>query len=391
MILSLVFYLVVFAITILCFYLSEHLTKEQQKYSKYISFVGILFICLVAGMRGKDVGIDVKNYIVNYCNIAKNYNRLYDIFNSVYLDIGNEYLFGFLLYICTRFNNSVQLLLFALQFLTIWPIYIACELFKKKYKEFSITFAMSIYLFLYFNNSLNMMRQSVAVAFIILGVVSIIVNKNKIKNCIPFIVAILAHKSSLIGIMLVLLIVYLYKNRIRLKNIFVILLNLLIINIPICIQFCYNILIKYKISNEHYNFYNDIFITKNVDREWFVNPFSNYSLSFIAFIIIFTTFIILSNIKKNKNKNTEEKEDKLLFSIIVLYGYYIYLSILFSFKTMYGIRISIFLDMFNIIALPFCVSKNKKYLLLVSISLVACWMILIMRLGWSGSNIYSFY
>ncbi len=391
MIISIMFYLTVFVFSIICFYISEHLPIYQKKYSGIIALIGILIICLVAGLRGYDVGVDVKVYIIKSCTIAKNFNNIWDLFNATSINIGSEYIYGILLYICTRFNYSVQLLLFAIQLFTIWPIYKACKIIKNKYYDFSITLAMTTYIFLYFNNTLNMMRQSISIAFIILGVAYMVVNKNKLKGWISFIIAIFAHKSGFIGIILLLLLMYLFKNKKSLKKVFVILLNIAIVSIPIGIQSLYNLMIRFGINNDHFDFYNDVFITKKVDKEWFTNPFSTYSLSFLVFVAIFAIFLIFSKIKSNKNKNTEKREDMLLFSNIVLYGYLIYIVILFSFKTMYGLRISMFLDMFNIIALPLCVACNKKYLPVIYVAQIICWFVLIMKLGWSGSNIYTFF
>lgn len=390
MITSMLFYLIVFVVCIIGFYISEHLVKKQQKFSTIFAFMSILIISLVAGLRGEDVGVDVKVYIINYCQIAQYMKKLSDVLNSSMLNIGGEIGFGLLLYICTRFKYSVQLILFFIQLLTVYPIYKACTLIKTKHEKFSITLGMATYLFLYFNNTLNNMRQSVAIAFMILGMSLITVNKKKIKNYIPFIIAIFFHKSSLIGIMLLAIIKYLYYNKKKMKKLPIFILNISIISIPLLIQSLYNLAVRLGLSNDHFDYYADVFIFRSIEKNWFTEPFSLYSLAFVLFIILFSLVLIFG---KEKYKDENDNSDENFYTNIVLYGYLIYLIVLFSFKTMYGIRISIMLDMFNIIALPLTISHSKykiSKIILVTL-LILCWFILIIKLGWSGSHVYSFF
>ncbi len=390
MIQSTVFYLLIFFTCTVCFFISERLNKNQQKYSKIFAAFAIILISLIAGLRGEDVGVDVKVYITNYCKIAENLTGLKSILNNNILNIGNEYAFGILLYLCTRFKHSVQIILFLIQFLTVLPIYKACTTIKHKYNNFSITFSMMVYMFLYFNNTLNNMRQSIAIGFLILGTVLGISNENKNRfiKYIPFIIAILFHKSAIIGILLLFIIKFLYFNKKKLNKFLIIVLNLIIVAIPIIIQPLYELMVRFGLSNSHFDYYADIFIFKSTEKDWFINPLSLYSLAFLVFILCFSV-ILICNCKSITNK--EEENNKVFFANIVLYGYLIYTIILFAFKTMYGIRISIMLDMYNIIALPLCLKDKKNSMIVTSIILLICWLTLVIRLGWSGSNIYTFF
>ena len=393
MLLSMFFYLLVFFVCISGIYISEHLKPEQRKYAVFIAGLSLLFVSLIAGVRGADVGVDVRVYIIKNCELAKQITSFTGLINNTTLNIGIELVYGLLLYICTRFRYSVQLLLFSLQLLTIVPIYIACSTIKRKYDNFSITLAIMVYLFLYFNNSLNIMRQSVAVAFLILGI-SMMIDKSKkigIKKYVPFIIAILFHKTTILGILLLLCIKLISYNRGKINKMLVILLNAVILCIPVFIERLYLLSLELGIRSINLDYYADMFIYKTVNKGWIGTSLSFYSLSFVAFIIFFAIFLIINTIKNNKK---EMLNDMVFFRNIVLYGYLIYLVILFSYKTMYGIRISLMLDMFNIIALPMCIAnsnneKIKKTLLIIII--VVCWYMLIMKLGWSGSNIYKFF
>lgn len=260
--------------------------KETKKYRmskdkfKYIVFsvLGLFIISFFAGIRANEVGADTSGYPIRFMKIATQSTSFTEFVENC-SELKNEPLGALLVYFCSCFTADSGLLLFFYQLLTVVPIFLAAKKFRK---YISITDAMAVYLFMFFNNSLNMMRQSVACAFILLGFSDWLI-KNKIskKSILLFISAILFHRASIYGIALILAFYYIYKIKaIDLKKI----IYIVIILLPLFLEILANILVKF-IRDPQILYYIDIFIYKNISQDWFINPFSIYSMVYlIAFL-----------------------------------------------------------------------------------------------------------
>ena len=200
---SAIIYLITFFSSIILFWVGQRLYKYGYRKSilrKIVFLIAVLIPCLLAGFRADSVGLDVKGYILHSMQTAS-FSGIHSFTECCKaLDMAPEYLYMFLVYVCSRVTSDSGLLLFMVQLLTIGPIAVAAIQLRK---EISIPLVMATYLFCFYNNTLNIMRQSVSCAFILLGTTYMYNKKLKInkKTVVCFVLACLFHKSALIGIL----------------------------------------------------------------------------------------------------------------------------------------------------------------------------------------------
>jgi hypothetical protein len=384
------------------FYISEKYFKSADRTTvkffrrsissnKLLGFIfvaiGIFIISSFAALRVDSVGADTGGYPRLFMLQASSSSSLNDLFR-INPNFTKEILGGLLVFICSRFTKDTVLLLFMYQLLTVVPVFMSLYLMRNK---ISITTGMFVYYFLFFNNSLNMMRECVSCAFILLGFV-ILINTRKLglKTLIPFIIASLFHRSGLYGTILILGLYYIgFIRKKYLKTVVI----LGIVTFPLWMSFLNQLADIFRINDEHILYYIDVFINKNVDVDWFINPLSIYSITYIIVCVSLAIYPILCKnnfFLGNIRKKTNTDAIYILLRDYNLVGMCVYLSTLFALNSMYGFRFSIYFDFLYIISLPYAISNaNKKFKLQVLIFiLMVFWFAWIMYMGWSGSQIY---
>lgn len=352
----------------------------------------IFLICFFAALRATSVGSDTQGYPVTFTNAASGYSSFTAFLNDP-VGAGEEPLDAFLVWICSRIGAGIGPLLFCYQLLTILPVYFAVRRFDGKVP---LTIAMAVYLFCFFNNSLNMMRQSVACAFLLLSFsIYLASNRIKISSVLLCIAAALFHRSGAYGVLLMVLVLLIARiNRKMLRWV----LYLAVALSPMIMTRVSAWLIESGIADSHVAYYLDIFINGTVNQDWFVNPLGSYSLVFLIIYtaLVFAPWLLHSPLfEPNRRLAFEYKKDDLYqtFRTFNLTGYLIYIVLLFSLNTMYGIRFSIFFDFFLILSIPMAcrgsLSRQKKVFALLTLGVF--WWLWIIRFGWSASASYTFF
>lgn len=381
-----ILYIVVFLCSLYGFNKVDKLYSMERSYVRNIKIrvwlcFSILVPCVIAGMRSTEVGVDTLATV----NLLK-YSYNYGSFSFLLESSGGitEILYASIVYAISRFTDNGGILLFVLQLLTIGPITLAAIQLKK---YIPIHMMMATYFFCFYNNSLNIMRQSVSCAFIILGSCYFISKQEKWrpKSLVSIIVAIFFHKSAVIGVILLALCFWVLKLKNR--KVFQLFLFLGVVLFPIILNAVVRVLVSYNLLNARFAFYADVFLFHRVDSNYFIDPFSFYALSDVTLRIMLVAIPIF--IIKRKEKNTILYQSFSLCSII---GLLIFCIILFVMQTNYGQRISMFFDMFLIPFIPYSTTHSRikqKNTVFCSL-LLLYWIIWIMFFGWSGTNIYSF-
>lgn len=196
-------------------------------FSKILLILGLALPCLMAGLRDLSVGSDTGNIYYNYYKFAKNFNSFNAYVN--YIDsyyVKKDILYELLTYMIAHSKLSYNLLLFINQFLVIFPIYYSLK--KISVTREGIINGIFIYYLLLYNRSLNMMRQSISIAFIILAFSFLYTsksNKDKLWAILFSIISSGFHSTAIIGICLLFLYeLYTGKKTRKYNNIFSILL-----------------------------------------------------------------------------------------------------------------------------------------------------------------------
>jgi hypothetical protein len=183
-----VIYLLLFATSLLCLWVS---LNHSGWGSKFFLSLSVILPCLLAGLRGTHVGTDMQVYIVGFFNLAVKS----DSFGNYTTIVGlNDYLYLAVNYLVSRFTNLLWIELFIQQALVIMPIYYT--FFRVFNNKRSIMLGASLYFLFMYNLSLNISRQSIALAFEILGFSYFGKNNKKFLTCV--IVSILFHNTAVI-------------------------------------------------------------------------------------------------------------------------------------------------------------------------------------------------
>ena len=371
-------YIFIFLTTLSFIFLLEKVLKSVKLKTNLKLIVSIIlgsvciFIpCFFAGIRDSKVGIDVEMYLVPAIINAKNKD-----FSSFLHSYNNDYGFYLLIYVLSKFNSTYFLSSFILQFLSIFPVFLIAIKYKDK---ISITVVFFVYLFLFYNFSLCLIRQIVACSFSLLGFVCLY-EKKYLKYIICCIIAFLFHNTSLIFNTLVLVFMLFTKKKL-------IATSLIIISSFILLffsEFIIEVLLKSNIIDIDYY---DRFVERIGDGKISIGELIVKLL--ISFITVMPLFLSGSRDKLIYCKN----EFSALVSLpvfISLFG--INFIILNSFST-YFYRIGIYFNYFTILCVPavLYIVKNKKLFLFSCLSLIMVnWVYIILMNNYFGTLPYLF-
>lgn len=199
-------YIVSFCLSCFLLKLSESY-KKTKGISMVCTFLAIIIPCLVAGLRLYLIGTDTNGYVKPMFRLAigaESYPRYLHMswtnaVNRVRYINDFEMGFSFLVYVIAKIAKNFQILLFVIHMLILVPIYKGIKKFKTL--EDSYWFPILIFYLMFFNISLNLIRQYIGIAIVFWGT-SCLLNeeKGKIKFFVSILIASLFHIASVLGI-----------------------------------------------------------------------------------------------------------------------------------------------------------------------------------------------
>ena len=198
-------YLLVFLLT--CFFTS--LAENKFKYNKKLiaflfSAVAILIPSLLAGVRADTVGKDVLEYAVRTFELAEKSDNFAYMKEYTTEPLG----YSFMAYITSRYFHDTGYFLFVTQFMVILPVYIAAYKFRKDYPMW---LPICTYMFLFYNSSFNIMKQSISCAWVMLCY-CFIKEHRWIKATLVFLLSTTFHNSAFIGLLFVLMAMFINRK-----------------------------------------------------------------------------------------------------------------------------------------------------------------------------------
>lgn len=158
------------------------------------SILAVLPPILIAGLRDSTVGTDMELYIVPIFNgIASNGQNLMEFIDS-YPDIEIGYLF--INYVIAQLTDQPFFLLLSIHILIIIPLYITAM----KWREYlSPALFMFIFYMIFFQESLSIVRQSIALSFSMLAF-TFFWEKRYIQYFLFMVIAFLFHQTAVIAL-----------------------------------------------------------------------------------------------------------------------------------------------------------------------------------------------
>ncbi|MBR5570615.1 MAG: EpsG family protein [Oscillospiraceae bacterium] len=193
-------YLLGFALSLALIAIAQ---KKRTAVFWILSAIALLIPCLIAGLRARHIGTDVMVYVKQLTHSAIISDDLGEYFRTYwYYSWKNVYVqeydlgFSFLVYVVGRLTNNLGCVLFAIQAIMVIPIYLALS---RNRKQFPIWIGMLVYYLFFYNTTLNMMRQWVAMAFLLLAF-QLLSEKKVWLTALFTVVAFLFHTTSVIAI-----------------------------------------------------------------------------------------------------------------------------------------------------------------------------------------------
>lgn len=187
-------YLIVFVVTL---FATFQASKKKNKVSIVLwSSLAILLPSILAGLRDSGVGWDTEVY-ANY-----HYDNMMSYGNLGFLDFlkylfsgewGGEWIYVLLTYLSVRYGESINSFYFIQNFFVCLFTYLAIYDHRKKA---SMTLMMFIFLFSFYNISLNIMRQCIALSLALYSY-KYFENANWVKLFIGIVLVFFCHGSGL--------------------------------------------------------------------------------------------------------------------------------------------------------------------------------------------------
>lgn len=309
-------YIFIFFITSLIFFVATSFENNNLKVISFpLQIINIIILTLFAGFRAFSVGTDVLYYMVpsfQYASLYVNFNEYWKVYHF-------EPLYALLSYKVSVFSGQNSTL-----FLTILAFIIIVFIFmylKNERKYIDINFAFYLFLWGFFNISLNYTRQLIALSICVYSLTYLLKDK-QIKFTVGIIVASLFHYSALL-----LLILLLFKKVDTFKKNSLIVLDTTLSLICLVILLAYNNIISKLIDLGIINSKYLVHLSSGIQIQW-TYLFFHIILLGILFYLIFH-FV------------NERKEKIFMFNICLFDGLLSLVSILSD--TSYRIELNIFI------------------------------------------------
>jgi hypothetical protein len=347
-----IIYLIVFVFSYFCSLIAKKVSRSHIFLFYFFSFLAILFPSFLAGFRDTTVGKDIEVYVIGTFHKAILSESLTDFI--IFSGLRFEPLYLLYNYIISRFTDNIFWFFFIQQFFVLSLIYSFAFHFENK---FSSSLFYLFYLLFFYNESLNLVRQTFSIAVIIYSF-RFLFEKRIIRYNLCILIAYIFHYSSVCLFFLYPLYWWLVninnKNSFRIVTVFILLLSL-------CLYIYFENIILYGISTGIINSFYLIYIDQIV---------SGFNIT--EKILVVFLWIISKIIDITRNGSMEKQNDIIsVFSIV---------SMLFLFCGVYNIvsqRIALYFILIEFIIL---LKKIFNFNLTIRILFSSClFLILIIR------------
>lgn len=197
-----------------CFVLSAlfaHLANKSKKRSLFILFsiISIALPVMLAGFRDFSIGIDTKNYLFKeyyWLGVRKygfrRYLELYPLYGR------GEYGFGLLLAVLGSLTSNFRVFLFLAHSIIVTAVYVGA--FRHR-KQVDPALVLLLFYLFFFNHSLNIIRQYMAMA-VIFAFFKDVTEGKYLRFCIVAVLMTTIHSASFLALGIPLLHCFLYGS-----------------------------------------------------------------------------------------------------------------------------------------------------------------------------------
>lgn len=303
-------------------------------------------VSVLFALRGLDVGVDTKVYHT-YFQLAASYHNLSD-----YLKVfGDSPLFWVLVYGGSHlFHNETIYLILCQLIPSVISIFIGVRLSS----EVPVWQVYLIYLFWFYNDSMNGMRQYMTVPIMLLGYL-LLKDKKIIGGIIALAIGVGLHQGALVIVPIFIILLFENFDRISIKQILITIASIIVLaNAGIIFEKLYQTgILPYR-----YHMYLSAFFTHDTTQynAYLISHVGYWMYFEILVRLVLIIFIYLLIIRGEHDSRYRE----YLFMIFV--GTLIYATGVFTYHTIYFQRISVYFDAFLLYLLPLLDKRYKVYI-----------------------------
>lgn len=332
----------------------SHIVPLYRKIAIVCVCVGLFLPSILSGLRDYSIGTDILLYGNRWFYIAGNTNFLVYLKWATSSDIGA--LYALINYVIAAITNNPHAFYFFLTLIEVSIVFLSLLQFRK---EISVSFAMLVYYMMFYNISLNILRQSLAISLMIAAYICLC--KKGVKAfLIVWLLACMAHASAIVMIIILPLKWYSNKSNSEFKS-------FLLMSVMIMAVVLYAPLLSFLI------------------RVGFLSArFQNYTLTSqgggrvirTAFIIIIMMIIVVSYASLKKyDKNS------ILFINLSIISFV--MTMLLFVGNNQVIRIAYYFDLALIIVFPFLQRAAEAHYLEISSRIVKPFLIVLLIGYWT--------
>lgn len=170
---------------------------KSRKYFIILSLISIIIPVLLAGLRDYSIGIDTSHYLnyPRYWAGAERYDTLWE-YMRYYSGLGiGEHLFAFLQGLIESWTGNFTVFLLVCHGMIITCVYVGAMRLRRYADPVLI---LLLFYLIYFNQSLNIMRQYMAMS-LVFAVLADVPQKKYLRFSLVVLVAFLLHRSALLS------------------------------------------------------------------------------------------------------------------------------------------------------------------------------------------------
>lgn len=325
---------IVILISILISILSEKLFSINSFLGIIAGILSVLPLAIIAGTRNFTVGTDIGVYGLNYFYRYSSYNDLSSIFSA---ELTTEKGYAILNWLSSRISSNPHVYFFILNLIGAVLIYFALINFRE---YFYLPLGMFIYEVLIWVTSLNLLRQSIAIALIYFSY-KYMFNRKIVRSILLILLASQFHSSAIV--FLLFLGGMLFVNKIELTKKHMLILFICMTTIFALGGEILQYLEGHSVINERYSTYTSI---------------GGYSVQGAIFQIIlsFIPLVLVFPIIKVKWRELDIFERKVVFLLIITCFANSFQVINYQ---IFG-RFSFYFYFFYIIGIPMLIRKIRK-------------------------------
>lgn len=199
-------YFITFGLSSMCCACGERCLRHKKKIdAQILFFLAVLLVAGLAGVRDLNIGTDIWTYgewSFRAARISPN------LISFVVSQSDLELLYNILVWIVARFTSNSHWLYF---FTSLITCHFIMQGIRQYENQISTTIAWLTFLFLYYGDTLNAMRQFISVSIAFWGL-KFAFNKCYKKYLITTIVATLFHNTAILSLLVLFVILFLDKK-----------------------------------------------------------------------------------------------------------------------------------------------------------------------------------